>query len=343
MDRSVPAPEDFTLSVEYVRAIADYLANIGLDVEAWLARGGSSRAALLEPNGVMAFEPFRALVRHAIAAAREPALGLFVGERLVASTHGVVGAAAVNAATVRQALEVVERFSRLRSSLFEITHEVGAADGRLIFREARPLEDVQVPLLEAVVLSVKKVLDEVTMGSCPVHEVVFPFEAPAYASVARDVFGCAVRYGASWAGFRAPHSALDVRIKLADPTTFEVAALICQREMDRLKANESLAARVRRLMLDRKLGFPSLKLTARHLHMTPRTLHRRLVSEGTSYRELLESVRHTLATEHLKSGRFAIDEIAYRLGYTDLSNFRRAFKRWEGVPPSDYLARHAAD
>ena len=89
-----------------------------------------------------------------------------------------------------------------------------------------------------------------------------------------------------------------------------------------------------RLLLDRHGAFPSLQIAARRLHTTPRTLHRRLVAEGTSYRALLESVRHTLAVEQVKSGRFTIEEIAYTLGYTDLANFRRAFKRWERVPPS---------
>jgi AraC-like DNA-binding protein len=100
---------------------------------------------------------------------------------------------------------------------------------------------------------------------------------------------------------------------------------------------------VRRLLLEKQIRFPSLQVTARMLHMTPRTLHRRLVAEGTSYREVLESVRHTLAIEHLKSGRFGMDEIAYRLGYTDLANFRRAFKRWESMPPSEYRARIERD
>jgi AraC-like DNA-binding protein len=68
-------------------------------------------------------------------------------------------------------------------------------------------------------------------------------------------------------------------------------------------------------------------------------LHRRLLDEGTSYRQLLEEVRHTLAIEHLKAGRFSFEEIAFVLGYTDLANFRRAFRRWEKQSPSEYLAR----
>jgi AraC-like DNA-binding protein len=149
-----------------------------------------------------------------------------------------------------------------------------------------------------------------------------------------------VRYDQEWTGFSAPSSALELPLKLADPGAFQDAALICQRELERIASHASTSARVRRLLLEKQNGFPSLQVTARLFHMTPRTLHRRLVEEGTSYRELLESVRHTLAVEHLKSGRFGMDEIAYRLGYTDLANFRRAFKRWEGVAPSAYRARH---
>ena len=135
-----------------------------------------------------------------------------------------------------------------------------------------------------------------------------------------------------------PAEVMDRPLKMADPEAFREAAQICQRELDKLTANESLAARVRRLLLEKRNGFPSQQVTARMLHMTPRTLHRRLVDEGTSFHDLLEDVRRTLAVEHVKSGRFAIEEIAYMLGYSDLANFRRAFRRWESVPPSAYRA-----
>lgn len=334
--------DDFTLPVEYVWPIAEQLQSSGVDVAAWLGQNGLSEADLTGAAAPLPYPTFRQLVLDALVAAREPALGLFVGRRMRASTHGIVGAAAVNSATVRQALDIMERFSTLRSSLFAISHDIGIHEGRVIFSEVLPLGDIQRPLLEAIVLNIKNVLDDITMGACQVGEVAFPFEEPEYAALARDLLGCPVHYAQDWAGFTAPASALDLPLKLADPRAFDEAARICQRELDRIAAHETVAARVRRLLLEHQSGFPSLQVAARLFHMTPRTLHRRLVDEGTSFRAELESVRHTLAVEHLRSDHFTMEEIAYRLGYTDLANFRRAFKRWEGMPPAAYRARHKA-
>jgi AraC-like DNA-binding protein len=327
------------MPVEYVRLMAEQLQHGGVSVEAWLRQSGMSGNALEDAGPLIDYAAFRQLLRTALDLSQEPALGLLVGRRLLASTHGIVGAAAVNSTSVRQALEVVERFSRLRVSLFAISHEVSMHEVRIVFRAAFALGDIERPMLEAALLSIKNVLDEITMGACQVREVAFPFDAPDYAALARDIFGCKVRYGQAWAGFSASPGVLDVPLKRADPAAYDDAARICQRELDRLSANESLSARIRRLLLASQNGFPSLNVTARLFLMTPRTLHRRLNEEGTAYREILESVRHTLAVEHVKSGRFTINEIAYRLGYTDLANFRRAFKRWENLSPSVFRDR----
>jgi AraC-like DNA-binding protein len=145
-----------------------------------------------------------------------------------------------------------------------------------------------------------------------------------------------VTYGARWTGFRGARDALDVPLRTADPEAFRQAALICQRELEKIDTDASMAAAVRRVLLEQQNGFPSLGMTARLLHVAPRTLHRRLVEEGTSYRNVLEEVRRTLAIAHVRSGHLSMKEIAYALGYSDLANFRRAFKRWERVAPTRY-------
>jgi AraC-like DNA-binding protein len=332
--------EGFTLPVHYVRHIADQVRSMGGDVAQWLAASGLSEEKLASPSLTIAYEAFETLVRTSLSVTREPALGLFVGERLVASTHGILGYAALSSGTIRQALELFERFTRLRTTLVSVSTEVDAKEARVRFDEMRPLGELRRPVLEAIVLSIKNVLGAISVGACQVNEVAFPFAAPEYAALARELFGCNVRYGRSWTGLTLPADVLDAPLKMADPDTFREAALFCQRELEKLTADESMAARVHRLLLEKRSGFPSLQVTARIFHMTPRTLHRRLVGEGTSYRELLEKVRHGIAVEHVRANRSSMEEIAYMLGYSDLANFRRAFKRWEAVSPSAYREEH---
>jgi AraC-like DNA-binding protein len=328
--------QDVTFPALYLRHVADQVRGLGGDVELWLRSSELREAQLLDPDLVIAFPVLRKLVLEAIELTHEPALGLFVGRALSALTHGMLGYGVMNSGTIRQAIGLFERFVRLRMSLLSIAQEVHRDEVRVCFRETYALDDIQRPVLEAAVLSVKNVFDTISLGGCRIARVAFPFGAPAHAGFTRELFGCEVGYRQTWAGFAVPVEVLDVPLKLADPQAYETAAQICQRELDKLAAHESLAVRVRRLLLENQSGFPSLQVAARMFHLTPRTLHRRLGDEGTSFRDILEDVRHTLAVEHMKSGRWSIEELAYTLGYSDLANFRRAFKRWEGVPPSEF-------
>lgn len=332
------AVEGFTLPVLYLRQLADQVRALGGEVAPWLARVGLTEASLGDPALVVTFPMFEGLVLGALDATREPALGLFVGQRLGATAHGILGYAATASGTIRQALGVLESYAHLRLSLLDVSHDESPDAVRVRFTEVTPLGPVGRPLVETVVLSVRNIVDAISMGACQPVAVAFTFDEPEYAAVARDLFRCAVWYGRDWTGFVVTPHNLDTPLKLADPEAFREAQAICQRELDKLKASASMTSRVRRLLLERSDGFPTLQVTARLLHVTPRTLHRRLLDEGTSFRALLDDVRHRIAAEQLRSGRCRVEEVAYALGYTDVANFRRAFKRWEAVAPSTYAA-----
>ena len=318
----------------YLQHVADQLQRRGVDLAPWLQPAGLAAADLADPGLVLPFARFDALVRDALALSREPALGLFVGERLVPASHGVVGDALLSSGTLREAIGLFERFVPLRLPAVAVSLEAGATHARLQVSETCPLGDLQRPVLEAVVLSLKNALEAISTGGWRVDGVSFGFPAPDYAVLAREVLRCPVRYGQSWTGFRVPTARLGQPLRAADPVAFREAAGICQRELDKLTAQTTVSARVQRLMLEQPNGFPSLAVTARLLHLPARTLHRRLQDEGTSYKQLLEDVRHTLALAYLRQGHSSVEDIAYALGYSDLSNFRRAFKRWASRPPS---------
>ncbi|WP_342119916.1 AraC family transcriptional regulator [Pseudoduganella sp. OTU4001] len=325
--------------VYYLRQIADQLSSCGVDITAWLARHQLKPDQLSDTSVTLPFPAYYALLEDAVAASGEPAIGLLVGARLPINTHGVLGLAAMSSPTLRQTVEMLGRFVALRTPLVSISHsESGSGRSgmlRVRIESALPLGAIHGLVMEAVTLTVKNLLDFIA-GARHASYVGFDFSEPSYAALARDLLQCEVRYGQAWTGFELPLAVVDQPLKLADPTTFSEAAAMCQREFDRLRQPESLSARIRRSMLENPGQFPSLQVTARLFNCTPRTLHRRLLDEGTSFQQLLDQVRHRLACEHLKTGKLSVQEIAYALGYTEIANFRRAFKRWEGVPPSAY-------
>lgn len=324
------------LPIYYLRQVAQTISDMGVDVHAWLARSQLQESQLDDTNQTLTFATFRSLVLDALAMTQEPALSLLVGSRLRLNTHGVLGYAAMNCGTLQQAIEVLERYSLLRTPLVKLQHQMVNGELRVMVVENFPLGDIRRVMLEAALLGVKNVVDFLAAGARPITQVVFACAPPTYAPLAVKIFQCEVAYDQPWTGFVLPLEAASRPLHPIDPNTYQEALMICQRALDKIIQDETLAMRVRRVLLERSTAFPSLQLTARLFHMTPRTLHRNLLTEGSSYRSILEDVRHTLAIEHLKTDRLSIQEIAFALGYSDMANFRRAFKRWEGLAPSDF-------
>jgi AraC-like DNA-binding protein len=83
-------------------------------------------------------------------------------------------------------------------------------------------------------------------------------------------------------------------------------------------------------------GEPSAEATAAAMHITSRTLHRRLANEGTNFRLLLQQTRHQLAQQYLQDSRLQLVEVAQLLGYSEQSALSRAFKDWSGQTPAQY-------
>ncbi len=80
----------------------------------------------------------------------------------------------------------------------------------------------------------------------------------------------------------------------------------------------------------------TLRDVARHLSTSESTLQRRLAAEGTSYRELHDDWLRGEAHKLLQERALSVESIAVLMGYSDVSNFRNACRRWFGVPPQKY-------
>jgi AraC-like DNA-binding protein len=187
--------------------------------------------------------------------------------------------------------------------------------------------------LLALVLALGRLL---TPSAPPPSEVIFAHRFPRHAEDSGEFFGAPVRFGGDGVRYVFPMPRFDTPIEGADPHLGQLLAESAASWVIEHPTNERLRDRVRRWLAHQKLerGEPSANDLAAALHMSERTLRRRLSLESASVRALLDEVRHERAIELLDAGKSTLDEIAYRLGFSGSNAFRRAFKRWTGESPS---------
>ena len=97
-----------------------------------------------------------------------------------------------------------------------------------------------------------------------------------------------------------------------------------------------MAERIRSALQDHMAPLPALENMADRLSVSPRTLKRHLQQAGLSYRQLQDEERYRQAKRLLAKPGNSISEAAYALGYNDVANFSKAFKRWSGLTPKGY-------
>lgn len=318
----------------YVRQIAQTVEELGADVDAWLGIAQLDRQSITDCSISFEVGLFRRLLGAAVAMTGESGLGLLVGARLAPAEHGIVGHATMASRSVREAIELFARFMPLRTPL--LTMQVAdVPDGvRFWFEEIPALAEVPHVVADIALLSLYNIIAQLLDGNVAgLRAYVAPAD-PGHTRIANKVLGCYVIAGSGWTGIEIPASIADAELPHNDAIALSEALAICETQLAQRCSRTILSVKVRILLSNAGEVMPTLNDVAAELGMSPRTLHRRLVDEETSYRDILEIVRQISARELLFGHRLTVKEVSYRLGYTDVANFRRAYKRWTGVPPA---------
>ena len=138
------------------------------------------------------------------------------------------------------------------------------------------------------------------------------------------------------------YAGLDDPLPRADSTLCDLLDQHAQALLDRLPRSDSFADRVRAAIANElTAGDPTAEHVSEALGMSTRTLRRRLKEEGTSHQHVLDEVRNELARSYLGEGKLGITEVAFLLGFSDASAFHKAFRRWTGRGPGDWLRERA--
>jgi AraC-like DNA-binding protein len=159
-----------------------------------------------------------------------------------------------------------------------------------------------------------------------------------------QLLGCPVRPVASWAGMALSSEAWHTSLVRRDPVLRRVLEGQADAIAPGLAAVSDIVIEVRRALAVRlPRGDTEIDDVARDLHMSTRTLQRRLFSAWLSYQELLDAVRRETAEKVMADASLSISEIAYLVGYSEPAAFHRAFRRWTGATPQAFRQRWRGD
>ncbi len=325
--------------------VAPVLARVreaGADADALARRFGVPADAAGAAEVALPLPTLRALLEAAAEASADPFLGLHVAARMPRGAYGVLEYSCRSAPTVREALTRIVRYIALLNELVTISFEEqpGAGTGVIEQRIAGEPECVGRHGNEFFVATVLGGVRQLTGAPCLAERAWFAHAAPPDTSELEQFLGTSrLRWRAGGNGVALATEVLELPLLTSDPPLLSLLDRTAVQALAGRPAQSRLLGHVRQRIRDSLAEAPpTLEGVASGLKMSPRSLQRHLGEEGVSFRALVEDARQELALEYVRDVRRPLGEIAFLLGYTELSPFLRAFKRWTGKTPSGFRA-----
>ena len=317
------------------------LRESGIRVSAVLQRAGLPSGLLDQPRILVTTEELFAFWRGIGEVSSDPAIGLELGTEAKAEQFDPIALAALSTGSFGEAMHQIARYKQLTCPE-EILHENDDDEWSIQFRwllahDEEP--DVLTDLCFAYVLSVARHGTGTRMSPLRL-ELVRP---RLYAKTLERHFGCPILFGAARNAivFRASDAYRPFVTRNAELLAMLAPQL--DEELKQHKDQETFPERVRATIQRKLAGHrPKMHDIARELHISSRTLQRRLQDAGYSFQQVLEEARHQLARHYLNNSLLELNETAYLLGYEDSNSFVRAFRTWEGVPPASWRGAQRA-
>ncbi|WP_439859484.1 AraC family transcriptional regulator [Pseudomonas sp. MBLB4136] len=333
------APLNFTaelVPVTYAVALLELAEAFGVPRPVLFAEARVRAGVLDSPHGRLSLLEFNQLASCALKLCNEPALGLLLGQRLNVSSHGILGYAVLSSANLGAALQFLLKYYRVLGLAYELELVELGDCVELRARESLPLGPLSRFAGETLLASLHSSACFLIGEPLQRVEVGFVHAAPGYVQRYTEVFATSVAFDQPYQRLSLPVAYLARPMALANPATLQMCEQQCEALLTAVDVGDALVTRVRRLLLARPGKFPGLEDAARALHTSARSLRRHLAGMGVSYQQVLDEVRKGLALQYLTGSHLPLYEIAELLGFSDASNFRRAFKKWTGKLPRDY-------
>ncbi|MBS2031352.1 MAG: AraC family transcriptional regulator ligand-binding domain-containing protein [Deltaproteobacteria bacterium] len=323
----------------YVRPFAQHLRAGGKDPLALAKRVG-----IPDPEKAKSEWLTRAQVRtyldEAALEIRDPDLGLTVAREREKGSYGLVEFGTRSAPDLRGALAFTLTYSPLLKEGMESYFDEDDTAARFGFGSPDDALGLGRHGHEYKLLAALMIIRDVLGGELEPGRIWLAHPAPADLRGLRAVAPRSeFLFGQSDNGFSFPKEALDQRLVSADPALFAFLSKQAARLLAAPRETPFIADVRTRLGKLLAAGTADVEALAKQLHMSSRTLQRRLEGEGLKFQGLLDQMRQQLARRLVGQSEQETEDISKQLGYANVTAFLRAFKRWTAMSPTEYRRR----
>lgn len=328
---------NFARNVTSMRLMTDLGVDHGLSVGTCLAGTGIKEQDLNDPSVVVSAQQELRLISNLIKHLGDvSALGLEAGKRYHFTAFGALGFAMVSSPNARSAMDVALRYFHLTFAFTRFHVQDKGDETHVTLDDSSLPLDVRDFIVERDCAALVTVQRDLFSSRPGLQSVYFTRRAPKCTKVYEAFYGVKPIFGAMSNRAILSRAALMAPLSQGNELAFKTADEQCIALLDRHQSRVGLAAKVRDHLVKNGAHIPGMDAVASDLCMTPRTLRRRLLDDGTTFLKLRDEVRLALAQEFLSSLALSVEEIAERLGYSEPTCFINAFKRWSGQTPLSY-------
>jgi AraC-like DNA-binding protein len=326
------------ITVRAVQPVVAAIESLGYDADKMLAICGIARPILDDADGRIPHRAMMQFWQEALTITADDHLGIHLAEAAPIDALGVHAYAALSSPTLSEAYRRACRYQRLIHEATDLQYDEEGDEGVLHHALPGGRSVPRHPAEFLVTLWVR--LGRLVTGDdwSPLL-VCFAHDAPPDTAEYERVFHAPIQFASGRTAIHVDNQILAAPNRRADLGLIRVLDDYAERLLEQMPRDATLSERVRhQLMADLKGGVPTAEEIAQELHMSVRSLHRNLKQEGVTFRQLLSQLRHERAATYLADPQVSIAEVAFLLGFNELSSFYRAFKRWTGTTPAEFRA-----
>jgi AraC-like DNA-binding protein len=328
--------EKQVLVASYGRTITVALEKRGIEAAEIFKRAGVAFCPTSDPMRRMGNAEVSALYREIFKVTKDPYFGLLVADSFQVANLHALGFALMCSSTLRDFCTRLSNYYTLVSENLEIRLE--DVSGVEAILSARPVQsDICYETLDAFVAFMVRMMRVVSDDIFSPRRIELIRPAPDEGDGPyREYFKCEVLFDRPVLAISMDSAILDVPLSGGSRELAQMHDKTAADYLARIK-RQNTADRVRLVIVDNlSSGRVSKELVAEKLQLSPRNLDVKLEREGTKFQTVLDHTRHELSMGYIEQSAVSITEIAYLLGFSDASNFTRAFKRWAGKSPTEY-------